>query len=134
MKDTKWKPGQSGNPKGRPLGAVCRVTRLREGIADHLPAIIEGLVTAAKAGDTHAAKILLDRIMPALRPQSPSFALGTTGDLAQTAHAVLAALAGGEMTPEQGSSLSTALAGLATTLERADLEQRITRLEQHREP
>jgi len=35
----KWKTGESGNPNGRPPG-VGEVTKLRNSIAVHLPAII----------------------------------------------------------------------------------------------
>jgi hypothetical protein len=34
-----WKPGQSGNPKGRKPG-TGEVTKLRNSIAEHIPSII----------------------------------------------------------------------------------------------
>ncbi len=46
----RWKPGQSGNPSGRPPG-TGHVAKLRASIAVHVPEIIGQLVEAAKDGD-----------------------------------------------------------------------------------
>ncbi|HQQ69322.1 MAG TPA: DUF5681 domain-containing protein [Alicycliphilus sp.] len=51
-----WKPGQSGNPKGRPPG-TGDVAKLRAAIAGNVPAILESLTTAALAGDVQAARL-----------------------------------------------------------------------------
>ena len=59
--------GQSGNPAGRPKGA-SQADKLRKAIEGDLPDIIGALVTAAKTGDTSASKLLLDRVMPSLKP------------------------------------------------------------------
>lgn len=65
-KDTKWKPGQSGNPKGKPKG-VGSVQKLREEIGEQIPAIINQLLAAAKNGDVQAARLLLERVLPPLK-------------------------------------------------------------------
>lgn len=64
-----WQPGQSGNPAGRRLDSA--VLKARRAIAKDLPAIIGKLVELALAGDTSAAKILVERAIPALRPVDP---------------------------------------------------------------
>ena len=66
---SQWKPGQSGNPKGRPSGSG-RVATLRAAMADRVPEIIQMLTTKALACDTAAAKLLLERTIPVLRTQA----------------------------------------------------------------
>ena len=60
-------PGQSGNPSGRPKGTGS-VAKLREAIQEEMPEIIDAVVSAAKAGDISAAKILIDKVIPTLKP------------------------------------------------------------------
>ncbi|MFK7912114.1 MAG: DUF5681 domain-containing protein [Akkermansiaceae bacterium] len=60
-----FKPGQSGNPNGRPKGTRNRYTRYRKQIEAHVPDIIEKLVKMAMDGDIAAARVLLDRVWPA---------------------------------------------------------------------
>jgi hypothetical protein len=69
----KFEKGQSGKPRGRPRGIQTQA-KLRESIAKDLPGIITSLVDKAKDGDTAAAKLLLDRVLPSLRPMDqPAF-------------------------------------------------------------
>jgi hypothetical protein len=128
-----FRPGQSGNPKGRPKDALNR-SRLRETIAKDLPDILKALASAAKGGDVQAAKLLLDRTLPALRPVegAPPLALGTgSADLAGASAAVLEALASGRASVDQAASLAGVLSALARVKETVELEQRIAALEGH---
>jgi len=63
-----WKKGRSGNPAGRKPGTGA-VAALRVALAEHVPAIIETLASAAKAGDTAAAKLILERVVPPLKTE-----------------------------------------------------------------
>lgn len=64
---TPFKPGQSGNPKGRPKKLPALDKLLAEVLGspddDDSPAkeILEALAKRAKKGDTRAAEIILDR-------------------------------------------------------------------------
>lgn len=125
-----WKPGQSGNPKGRPAGAG-EVAKLRAAIAGNVPAILESLTTAALAGDVQAARLLLERVIAPLKAAEQAQALnlpdGTT--LTDQGRAVLAAVAAGELAPGQGAALLGAIGTLARVAEVDELARRIEVLE-----
>lgn len=88
----RWKPGESGNPKGRPPGAG-EVAKLRASIAGHVPEIIGQLVEAAKGGDVQAARLLLERVLPPMKPTELAVPLALPdGSLTDQGRAVLAAV------------------------------------------
>ena len=126
----KWKAGESGNPNGRPPG-VGEVTRLRDSIAAHLPAIIMQLVTKAKSGDSQAARLLLERVLPPMKAieQPTMLLLPDDGTLTAKAAAVLSAAAAGVLAPGHAAQLITALGTLAKISEVDELAARITALE-----
>ncbi|MGV1017065.1 MAG: DUF5681 domain-containing protein [Fluviibacter phosphoraccumulans] len=55
-----FKPGQSGNPKGRPKGSRDAFAAARRLIAPHLPQLAEQTLAAALKGDTNAAVACLE--------------------------------------------------------------------------
>ncbi len=60
-----FRPGQSGNPAGRPKGSVNRqLAMLREAVEKVLPLVVE----RACNGDAEAQKIILERGLPKLKP------------------------------------------------------------------
>lgn len=125
-----WQPGQTGNPKGRPPGQ-SEITRLRAAIAEHVPSILEQLVTAAKSGDVQAARLILERVLPPLKSieQAVALQLPEGGTLTAKAAAVLNAAAAGDLAPGQAAQLIAALGTLAKISEVDELAARITALE-----
>lgn len=126
----RWQQGQSGNPRGRPSG-TGEVTKLRDSIAAHLPDIINELVVKAKAGDAQAARLLLERVLPSLKPieQAVALSLPVGEGLSAQGAAIVQAIADGTIAPSQGSALLTGLGALARIKEIDELERRITQLE-----
>ena len=128
---SQWKPGQTGNPKGRPPGQ-SEITRLRASLAGDVPEILAGLVMAAKGGDVQAARLILERVLPPIKAieQAVALQLPDGGTLTAQGRAVLSAVAGGELAPSQGAALLGAIGTLARVTEIDELTARITQLEE----
>ncbi len=107
-----WKPGQSGNPKGRKPG-TGEVIKLRNSIAEHIPSIIIQ-VDAAQNGDIQAARLLLDRVIPRIKAiDSPVELAMATGTPADQCRAVLTAVVDGLITVPQGVQMMASIEALA---------------------
>ena len=126
-----WKPGQSGNPKGKTPGSG-ELQRLRASIAADVPDILAGLVLAAKGGDVQAARLILERVLPPVKPieQTQELDFPEGGTLTAQGRAVLSAVAAGELAPGQGAQLLAAIGSLARVTEIDELTARITTLEE----
>ena len=125
----KFQKGQSGNPDGRPPG-LGKVAKLRAALEADLPDILNTLITAARQGDTAAAKLILDRVLPPLRPIDAPLMLGELPDgLGEKAQAIVALAASGGLPPNQASELIAAIANVARVEELSELRGRIVGLE-----
>lgn len=71
-----WKPGQSGNPRGRRPDAAVAKARIK--LARSLPAILDVVINAALAGDLAACKLIIERLIPIARPDFDALALRLT--------------------------------------------------------
>jgi len=123
-----WKTGQSGNPAGRKANPISE--RFRQATESQMDAVIEAMVTAAKAGDTSAAKLLIDRCIPPFKPVQPASAFPLSGDsLVEKAEAILAAVANGALAVHDAKALIDAIGSLARIIEVEEFERRIAVLE-----
>ena len=124
-----WKPGQSGNPAGKPSGSG-ELQKLRAAIVELVPEIINQLVTAARAGDIQAARLILERVLPPVKAiEQPQPINLPDGTLTEQGRAVLAAVAAGELAPGQGAQLLAAIGTLGKVAELDELAARIAVLE-----
>lgn len=126
----RWKPGQSGNPKGRPKGVPNPQARLRRMI--DAEKIVQVLQVAALAGDVQAARTLLERALPVYRTSAAPVelpGLEWAATLTEKAQAILAAVGKGEVAPDVGASLVGAVGSVAKIVEIDELTRRIAVLE-----
>ena len=125
----RFAPGNSASP-GRPHGRGP-VAEMRAALATDLDKIIGTLKAQALAGDAQAIRIILDRVLPALRPvdMPTTLALPVDGTLADKALAVVQAAADGDLAPAQAAQIVTALGGVAKIVETTELMRRIEALE-----
>ena len=131
---SRFKPGQSGNPKGKPPGTKHASTKLRDVIAGDLPKILATLRDRALEGDVQAASLLLSRCLPPLRPESATQAIKLSGaSLGERAEAIVKAAVDGELPTSAAAELMGVLSGQAKILETIELERRIAALEERNE-
>jgi hypothetical protein len=76
-----------------------------------------------------ACKMLLDRITPTLKPQALPIFLPATSTLAEQGSEIIKATMTGQIPPDIGSQLITALANQAKIVEIDELSKRIEALE-----
>ena len=124
-----FKKGVSGNAKGRPPANVSTAAKVRKSIADDMPEILNTLIELAKGGDVQAIKLLLERVCPALKPQAVPISIPFAESLAEQGNVIIKATMAGQIPPDIGSQLITALANQAKIIEIDDLARRITELE-----
>lgn len=125
----RFQKGKSGNPQGRPRSESVE---LRQRLAEHGSEIADKVIDAAKGGDMAAAKIVLERILPALKSHSPPvrLILPDQPTMADIGRALMEAGALGLISPEAMSAMLGALGSLAKVLEVTELEARIAALEE----
>jgi hypothetical protein len=123
--------GKSGNPQGRKPGKTPGA-KIRKAIEQRADDIVQALIDAAVGGDVAAAKALLDRITPTLKPIAAqvTITLPDGAGLAEQGSAVIQAALNGTIPPDIGSQLITALANQAKIVEIDELTRRIEALEE----
>jgi hypothetical protein len=104
---------------------------MRDLLLPHAPDLVAKAVQMAKAGDTAALRICLDRLIPPAKAKDDPVALpAMDGSLADSARIVVTALASGDLTPEEAGTILHALASQARVVEVDEIERRIEALEQ----
>lgn len=130
-----FKPGQSGNPRGRTPGSgtAGKVRAMLEGKAADLVAVV---LQRAMDGDPVALRLCLDRICPALKPTADPVKLvgvkidgADAGGLVQMGAGILQAVVGGRLSPEEGGKIAALLEQQRRLVETNDLASRIAKLE-----
>lgn len=103
--------------------------RLRARLHEATPAAIEKLISLAHGGDLVALKLLLDRVVPALKPEADrvQFAL-PTGSPTEAARELLQLAANGTLAPDTAELLIGALAKFTTIEQGTELRDQLALL------
>ena len=130
----RFQKGKSGNPSGRPPGSRNKTTLAVDALLDgEAETLTRKAIEKAKDGDMSALRLCLDRIAPVRRDRPVTFSLppiaGAT-DAAKASAALVAAVSAGEITPSEATEIGRLLEIYVKTLEIAELEQRIGKLEE----
>jgi hypothetical protein len=134
MTKGRFKPGQSGNPAGKPRGARNRTTLAVEALLDgDAETITEKAIELAKAGDMVAMRICMDRFMPPRKDRHVYFDLPKiekASDAVTASASIVAAVSIGELTPCEAGDLIRIVEGYTRILQATEIEDRLARLEQ----
>jgi hypothetical protein len=133
----RWARGSSGNPNGKPRGSRNRVSIILEKIlADDGKEVAEAVVKAAKDGDMTAARLVLDRLIPApkgRRVQLDLPSIDTPKDILAALSAVAHSMGKGEITPDEASQIASVIEFRRKAAETVELEARVAEIEKRQE-
>lgn len=118
-------------PNGRPVGSGPVARLRRELLTDgKLDALVLKTYELAMAGDVAAIRILLDRVVPALRSQAALVSIALpTGSLTDQAKALLRAVADGGISSDQGAELIAAIGRVVQVEQGDELRRRLDAIE-----
>ena len=127
-----WQPGQSGNPRGRPVGSRNKKNVIAEEFEKDGSAVARVVMDAALEGDMQAANMVLQRLSPPLRARAEKVTFELTPDapLHEQANQVLASVAEGAIDPETGKMLIDCIQSVAGIRAVDELEARLIALEE----
>jgi hypothetical protein len=131
--NTQFKPGESGNPSGRPKGARNKATMAAEALLDgESESLTRRCIDLAMEGDSTALRLCLSRILPVKRERTISLdlpALEDSQDSLRAIGTVLEAVGSGMITPSEGQAVASLLETHRRTFEVEELERRLEVLE-----
>ena len=108
----RFKPGESGNPNGRPSGTGMQ-SKLKEAVGDRFDQIVDRVVEAALLGDMTAASLILSRLVPPIKATQEPQAFPMYGkSLTEKAESVLESVSAGLLSATDGKQILDAMAGV----------------------
>jgi hypothetical protein len=128
-----FQKGQSGNPKGRPKGSRNKTTLIAQALIDgQAEALVKKAVQLALEGDLTCLRICLERLVPQKKDAPIEIDLPDISTVANIPKlfAVLTAKLREGITPSEARTVMDLAQGVLKVLEVAELEQRISALEQ----
>src|SRR4051812_3992467 len=112
-RDTRFKPGRSGNPAGRKAGSRATASLMAGQLIDgQAKALAQAAINLALAGDAAALKVCFDRLCPIRKGRPTPFtlpAITTLSDLPKASQSLLEAVADGSLTPTEAAELAKVL-------------------------
>jgi hypothetical protein len=129
----RFQKGQSGNPAGRPRGALNRATLLaQELLSARVESIAGKLIELAEGGDMRAIRVCMDRLVPAIKDQPIAVELPPIekpADSVEAAASIAAAVAAGDLTAAEAALLAKVVDVYVRALDSKGFNERLTKLE-----
>jgi Family of unknown function (DUF5681) len=129
----RFQKGETGNPAGRPRGALNRATVLaQELLAARVENIANKLIELAEGGDMRAIRVCMERLVPATRHQPIAVELPPVerpADSVEAAAAIAAAVAAGELTATEAAKLAKVVEVYVRALDSKGFDERLGKLE-----
>ena len=130
----RFQPGQSGNPSGRPRGALNRATVLaQELLSARVESIAGKLIELAEDGDMRAIRVCMDRLVPAIKDQPIAVELPPIekpADSVEAVASIAAAVAAGDLTATEAAQLAKIVDVYVRALDSKGFDERLSKLEQ----
>jgi hypothetical protein len=132
---SKFEKGKSGNPDGRPHGITDKRSELLGLLKPHAPALIQKVVDLALDGDTNALRLCMERLIPKAKDETINLVIKaddfTKPELLLNINSlVINAVSKGELTPEEGKTITGIVEAQRKLVETTNLNGRISALEQ----
>jgi hypothetical protein len=132
--DGRFKRGQSGNPRGRAAGSRPKVLAALDALGEGaVEEIVCKQIEMAKEGDAAAARTILDRVWPPRKGSRLQFDLPEVSkaeDIPGAVAAINQQVAGGELSPDEGTLIVGLLDAHRKAIETNDLAARVAALEE----
>ena len=129
-----FQKGQSGNPRGRPMGSRNNATLACEALLEgQAEALTQKAVDMALAGDVTALKLCTERICPVRRDRPVRFklpAVTSARDAADISAAVMVAVSNGDLTLSEASEIGKLIDSYVKAYQVAELDDRTARVDQ----
>jgi Family of unknown function (DUF5681) len=130
MPTGRFRPGQSGNPRGRPRKHTKQGKLVREIVASQAFALTRAAIDAALNGDKALLRALLATVLPKERATTLSLnKIETAEDISRASAKVLEEVTRGNLSVSEGADWQKMLDAYRQSLETAELEARMTALE-----
>jgi hypothetical protein len=122
-----YKPGQSGNPAGRPKGIIDKRALFRSLLLPHSEEILTKALEKVREGDTTILKIILEHILPAKPMDDPTNELEGIHRLPldKQVNLVVEKMGGGMLTPKESKTVMDVIDSKAQMTDLKDLKDKV---------
>jgi Family of unknown function (DUF5681) len=128
-----FKPGTSGNPRGRPEGSRNKATLAIQALMDgEAETLTRRIIALAKRGNLEALKFCVSRILPPRKDRTVALKfpkIENANDILRALECLLHAVGEGEVSPTEAQALGAIIESCRKGIELSDIETRLKALE-----